>query len=59
MSGVGLRRAGPGSIALLALTIMTALSGSPADARSTRPPKDIPGPLNHAAPAMAYCYVAP
>ncbi|MEU5531647.1 hypothetical protein [Streptomyces sp. NPDC020362] len=59
MSGVRLRRARPGSIALLALMVLTALSGTPAGAQSAKPLKDIPGALNHAAPATLYCSVPP
>ncbi|MFH9663501.1 LGFP repeat-containing protein [Streptomyces sp. NPDC017248] len=59
MSGARLRRARPGSIALLALITLTVLSGSPASAQGAKPRKDIPGPLNHSAPATLYCDVPP
>ncbi|QTE03061.1 LGFP repeat protein [Streptomyces cyanogenus] len=42
---------------LLALIALTALSGSPASAQGAKPQKNIPGPLNHAAPAALYCDV--
>ncbi|MEU1409453.1 hypothetical protein ABZ471_45790, partial [Streptomyces sp. NPDC005728] len=57
MSGVHLRRARLGTTALLALMVLTVLIGSPASAQSAKPLKDIPGPLNHVAPATLYCSV--